>query len=189
MKPRNSKALWNTFLTAFNASEEAGRSCIIDGQEGRDWLLSAINSAVGNLAETLFLSFGDYSFARGEGFSEEWKAQSESLFDTEFEAHCFALTVFAQRLNFIYYVDPDWAASIFLPIMVDEQIGTPEHDALWTGFARSGQAPASDLLVELKPKLFELSGQSIGRWDRLRHCGMGTARKTRWKLCHLRSRV
>lgn len=160
---RNGKVLADQYFNTFNEIifkvikilelNLHNKQWIISNEEkGIKWLNKAINHPIGMTTEVLFNDPRISFFKEGKGLQNPWLNYVDTLLSLESNARRYVLVILLQRLNWFYYIDPDWTEKNLLILFesddpVDRSIG-------WTGLLSTAEVNGK-LLVRLKKYLLE----------------------------------
>jgi hypothetical protein len=148
--------LWRTILDAVIVTPEAQRGAIVRGDQEPDWPTEAINSPTGNLNRALFGTAHTRNLARSAGLPKWLTEKLDRLLALDGDPRRFALVLLAERLNWLFYIDPAWTQRALLSVMDAEARGTPDYDATWAGFLRAQHAPTVELFAKIEGELLTL---------------------------------
>jgi hypothetical protein len=140
------------FLTESIATNPNGhlRKTASTGTE-RDWFEDAWNSAVGSLVEMLF--FDPQLSETASGLPDAWIQRADALRNLPNDHGRFALTKFAERLNWLYARNQAWTERVVIASIDREG---QERDAALAGFF-SNPKVSGELFLRLKPTLILLA--------------------------------
>jgi len=156
--------MYDRIVSLISKEAELGASKIISNSSGKDWLGSALNSSVGHLTDA---AIRDNRWKNEP--SEQWVARMRTLLDIPGETAALAIAELSQRINWIDYHKPGFAAEILRRAFDDTN--SVVADAFWSGFSH-GQIPSSDrLFSNLKPfilqRVLETEGETEDRRSKL----------------------
>jgi hypothetical protein len=120
-----------------------------------DWTTEAINAPAGALAEALFNDAQINSLQAGAELPERWRDLAERVLSLPGDLRRHALVIFGYRLNWFFWVAPDWTTNNLLPIFHSEH--NDDREALWAGFLWRGKAQGHAFFCVLKPHLLSLA--------------------------------
>ncbi len=126
-----------------------------------DWNMHAINSASGDIAETLFHDPRIKKLKAGQPFPSDWIKLVESMLALPDDLGRYALLIFTYRLDWFYYVNPQWTDDNLLQPLFD---GNPDTVEAWWGGYLWGvkHLDVLTLFTKIKPYLLKrASNQSI----------------------------
>ena len=117
-----------------------------------DWGFQAINSSAGILAEALFGDLRIKNLETNQSPPPNWINLAQNMLNLPDDLGRYALLTFTYRLNWFYYVNPQWTHDNLLQPLFDKNPDTT--DAWWAGYL-SGvrQSPAPDLFAKIKSYL------------------------------------
>jgi hypothetical protein len=101
-----------------------------------------------------------------EKMTDEWKERAELLLSAQGSPRCHVISIFGQRLNWLYHADPLWTEEhVILGIELNPRTNT-SHAALMS-FVLYGGVQSRDLFLRLKPTLIALAadGDSVERHE------------------------
>ena len=114
--------------------------------------MQMIDTPAWYLAEALFNDLRIKSLNANESPPADWKALAEDMLNLPDDLGRDALMIFNHRLNWFYYVDPQWTHDNLLQPLFEGNSDTA--DAWWVGYLRGvRQLPAPDLFAKIKPYL------------------------------------
>jgi hypothetical protein len=123
----------------------------------------AINGPLGVLADTLFEILGDRAPSAGAGIPQDIQERLERLFSAGGEGADHAICETAVRLNWLFYLDPNWVAAKLIPMF---SFDSNQAEPAWNGFLHNNNLGVPELFELLKPhflRVFELT--SVWHWD------------------------
>lgn len=147
--------VWNLCLDSLSSEPESMSGGSVRGSAAPEWMTEALNAPTGRLAEALFGGPDTKDRKPQQGFPEGWQRKVERLLALEGDARRLAITTFTQRLNWFYYVAPEWTDQHLLRLMKSDD-AVDDHDAAWAGFLSNGKMPTVELFKQLKPELLRL---------------------------------
>lgn len=156
---RDSWAIWDSvFEKLMNAGEQATESGVgeisLGGrltQRSRKTLDYAINGPVGDLVESLFDGLGERKFKRKERLPSNLVSRLERTLSAVGEGADHAACLLGQRVDWLYFVDPEWTKQAILPQF---DLGSPRSEAAWNGLLFGARVPQSSDLFHLIKKSF-----------------------------------
>lgn len=148
--------LWHKAMDSVCGKPDAQKCGIVRTEEGADWSMEAINSPAGNLTDALFMAENIGELKERAGLPTWLSEKLDRLLLLDGDPKGFVLTLLAERLNWLFYIDPSWTKRMVLSHMGPEARGTPSYDAAWTGFLRTRYAPTVELFGEIKEELLRL---------------------------------
>lgn len=131
------------------------QSGIVRGSKQPDWVMEAINSPTGHVAEALFDDPRTKGLKTNESFPIGWSVLVEGLLNLPGELHRHALVIFARQLSWLFAVDPDWTSRNVLPHL--EASNEFDKQAFWSGFLSGNSIKGSELFDILKPHMLEMA--------------------------------
>lgn len=153
--------VWNELLAKLSAGDgEATQSSLgeisVGGQPrktSRKTLDYAINAPVGHLVDAGFNSLGDRTFGKNDGFPALLKSGMANALAAPGEGRDHAVCLLTRRLNWMYYVDPDWVRQAILPLL---NADSASAEAAWAGLLFDGQVPQAELFALIKADFLKL---------------------------------
>jgi hypothetical protein len=134
-------------------------SAVIRGKNPPDWVMEAINSPVGKLAQVLFKDPRHDNLTRETGFPQAWLRHVESLLLLTNDARRYALVLFSHNLNWFFFINSTWTDDKLLAALEGED--TQDRDAALAGILWSSRVPGVELYLRLKPSLLSFARQSF----------------------------
>ncbi|MEN3029293.1 SIR2 family protein [Chromobacterium amazonense] len=132
-------------------------------QRSRRIYAHAINGPIGKCTEALFQVMISEKLAADAGIPDYIKSRIERLFTLPGEGADHAVSISANRLSWLLWIDPIWAKKRLIPMLAFEH---PAAEPAWNGFLHSGHLswPLAEIIKPLLLKLFPwIEGLS---WDR-----------------------
>lgn len=114
---------------------------------------NAFNSPVGMCADALFDAVPNEKQEANSHIPIHIKRRIELLFSAPGEGSDHAISIAAERLDWLMFVDPDWTKDRLLPMLA---FGHPASEPAWNGFLHRGQMPQPTLVEIIKPLLLDL---------------------------------
>lgn len=151
--PTSYDRMWSVFVETLGQQSLARESNLVEEGGHRDWATAAINSAPGNLAQMLCKILDEKNYGKNEGLPASWKQSAQQLLLLPQDARRFVICIFVYRINWLYYVDPEWTNKNLLCVLEHESEG--DVDAFWAGFFWRGEVPQRTLYVQLRAFLEE----------------------------------
>lgn len=162
--PKVYDLMYDRIVSLISKEAELGASKIISNSSGKDWLGSALNSSVGHLTDA---AIRDNRWTNTP--SEKWLSRMIALLDMPEETAALAMAELSQRLNWIDYHQPDFAAEILERAFSDTNSVIAE--AFWSGFSHGRILPSDRLFSNLKSfivqRVLETEGEAEDRRSRL----------------------
>ncbi|WP_232491775.1 SIR2 family protein [Novosphingobium kaempferiae] len=129
--------LWELLLGAMESAPDKVRSAVIVSADNRDWLLEAINSPSGRLADYIVHRASDE--APEGALPHTWLGRLRRLIDLAGDAGRYALVTTCQNLKFLYFRAPAFAGDHLLPKRFGDE---GDRTAFWSGVVRSSALSA-----------------------------------------------
>lgn len=124
----------------------------------------AINGPLGMCAEALYRAVPGEKQEAGSLVPEHIKSRVERLFAAPGEGSDHAVSVTMSKLNWLMFVDPEWAEGRLVPMLAFDH---PASEPAWNGFLHSNRVLWPPLAEVIKPLLLELFPWIEGfSWDR-----------------------
>ena len=148
-------SLLSKFIDLLNNQPDIGKSSIVRGDKEPDWVMEAINSPVGKIAEALLNDHRKDNLKTRGGFPGAWISHVERLLSLSGDLHRFALVIFAFNLKWFFSIDPHWTEINLLSVIdkIDESDGL----ATWSGFLWAAKTPNQGLFKRLKTNLLKMA--------------------------------
>jgi hypothetical protein len=156
-------ALWARVVALIKRVDNSAESSVIRTNQQPDWATDALNSPVGYLAQVLIGDPAIKGLKADSCFPDWWKARADELLSLSGNHRRHALAIFCHNLVWLFFIDPDWVVTAFLPAIDRDD---PDSDAFWAGFFWGAKVPQRNLYLRMKPALL-----------RLAHKGSDTRRK------------
>jgi hypothetical protein len=159
--PKQFESVWETLVSVIKFNSEHAHSAIISGSREPDWVMEALNSPAGKLAEALMNDPQTNDLNFGCGFPPTWISRVSQLLSLDEDLHAQTLATFARRLNWFFAIDSSWTEKNLLSAL---EIDGDDRNAVWAGFFSQAKVPNPKLYLQLKPQLLELTRRkSTGR--------------------------
>jgi len=130
-------------------SSKSGTS--IGGGGGNDWVMEAINSPIGKIAQSVFSDSRLNDLKRGDALPNDWLQFCEKLLKLKSPFREYVIVIFSRSLNWFYFYDAQWVEANLLSI-IDGDSGN-EKNAFWSGFFWAARTPDKHLFLKMKSKL------------------------------------
>lgn len=145
--------LWSGSVSSLQG--ESGQSALVRKKSAApDWATEALNSPAGKLAQLLVKMPAWKELKANGGMPPQWIVRANELLTLPNDGARYALVMLAFSLNWIFFVDPNWARQ---KILVELKSSGQNRDAVWSGFFWAAQIPSISLFLELKPHLLRLA--------------------------------
>jgi hypothetical protein len=151
---------WRKFIRILKANVAVSNSSLVRSSQSTDWVLEAINSTAGNLAQTAIELKIVPEREAAEKFPENWISLINEMLGLEGDARRYMLVFIGFHLNWMFYVDPSWVERNVLELLDDTTSNEDDIAAIWAGFFWRSQTPSFELYERLKPHLLQLGGIS-----------------------------
>ncbi|RCW27590.1 SIR2-like protein [Ciceribacter lividus] len=122
-----------------------------ESQDDSDLMFEVLNRPGGILAWSMLDALGALQPAKDSGLPENFRDRFNKMVAAEGRAGLLARVLIAERLNYLDYIDSDWAHENLIPKLEWDH---SEAKALWQGYARS-RIGAADIFNRLKPAMIE----------------------------------
>lgn len=146
----------------FAAGTDATNSVILNERvagDGQGWsrriMGHAINGPVGNAVEFLLALLKSQDLAQGSGIPPEIKSRLEHLTTSPGEGSSHAVCLLCSRVEWLYFLDPDWISSTVLPWFGPNH---PNAEPAWNGFCYASRMPEPEFFSLLKPHFLNVFG-------------------------------
>jgi hypothetical protein len=149
--PDSFERIVNSLIAVLKEEPQEGRSVIQRRREEPDWVMEAINSPTGKLAQALFDHPLKSDLKTGQGYPTAWLAFIDDLLSLPGDLRRHALVVFTHNLDWFYAIDPRWSEQKLLSIL--ETDSKSDQEAFWGGFFWGAKIPRESLYDRLKPYL------------------------------------
>jgi hypothetical protein len=123
----------------------------------------AINGPIGTMTEALFQILDDRNLGANAGIPKDIKERLERLLTAPGEGADHAICEIAYRLNWLFYLDPNWVADRLIRLF---SLDSDRAEPAWNGFLHSDNLGKAELFTLLKPHFlgaFEIV--STWHWD------------------------
>lgn len=153
--PSSFELLLSKLIDVLELKPETGESGVGRENNGVDWAMESINSAVGKIAQAMLQMPSISGLSQNEGLPKSWIRSANALLCLQGDLRKYALVIFSHRLVWLYYVDNDWALShLVIPLELDDG---NDSAAIWSGFLWAGKRPDKHLFLRMKPSLLSLA--------------------------------
>lgn len=134
-------------------------------QRSRRTYVHAINGPVGMCTQALFHAVPGEKQEAGSLIPNHIKSRVERLFAAPGEGADHTVSIAANKLNWLMFVDPVWTEERLIPMLAFDH---PASEPAWNGFLHSGHRPWPPLAEIIKPLLIDLIpwGEKLFSWDR-----------------------
>lgn len=132
-----------------------GGTSIVRGFEQPDWVMEAINSPTGAIAQALLNGPRLHGLEQNQGIPSEWLVHAETLLALPNDLHRYAMVIFFSNLEWFFTIDPQWTEDHLLSALRANV--RDDRDAAWSGFLRGAKVPNEKLYMQLKSDMLELS--------------------------------
>lgn len=123
--------------------------------EKPDWVVEAINSPTGAIAEALFNDPPWHGLKQNQGIPSEWLVHAEALLALPKDLRRYAIVIFFYHINYFFHVDPKWTKDHLLPALRGKD--RDDRDAAWSGFLWRAKIPNKKLYMQLKSGMLEFA--------------------------------
>lgn len=151
--PGSYDRLWAALMDTLRTVPESARSAIRSSRP--DWVMHAINSPSGHLADALMRAPARQS-EEGKGYDPAWLAKVTELLALPGDGGRFAAVVFLQNVSWFFHHDPPWTEQHLLAL---RQSDDRDRGAFWAGTLRGGVPPRA-LYDAIKAEMLELAGDA-----------------------------
>lgn len=153
--PNSFDRVTSRLIDVLSIEPSSGRSNIAGTDRGRDWVMEAINSPAGQLAETIFSDSRLEAINDPIDPSATWLRQLASLLALNDDPRRHAITIVSRRLGWLHRIAADWADRNILSILDagDEE----DRESFWDGFLSNPHVRSPALYLRLKPGLLALA--------------------------------
>lgn len=159
-----STKLTSQLVSAVAIQSADSSTAIVRDNEDIDWVMEAINSPTGKLAETLIAMPQLDDLKENATLPRAWIGQVETLLALPGDLRKHALVLFAKHLSWFFYFDPDWTKKNLLSVL--EMPSKEDKQALLSGFLWGGKIHGYELFKILKPHLLIMAEtQRAGKRD------------------------
>jgi len=121
----------------------------------RDWVFKAINSPVARLANVLMAHPILEQLGEKDELSAQWLQSVEKLLALPENLKRYALSVFAQNVEWFYSINQQWTEAHLLAALSSSN--NNDKLAFWSGFLRCGKTPYQNLYLKLKPEMLHFA--------------------------------
>jgi len=154
--PASFKKAVSHAVSTLRSQPSLGASGVTHSREATDWVMAAINSPTGHLAQAIFKAAP--AAKAGEQLPSAWRSKAESLLALPDDMRRHALVIFLHNLNWFHSVDPHWTDAQLLNSL--DSANEDERHAFWNGFFWGAQTPSQPLYIRLKPFLLALAKEA-----------------------------
>ncbi|QVQ36646.1 SIR2 family protein [Pseudochrobactrum algeriensis] len=141
-------ALWDKMATLAYPEADAESD---DSADDSNLMFEALNRPGGILAWSLLDTLGESQPAKDSGLPENFRERLDKMIAANGRAGLLARVLLAERLNYLNFIDPDWAHRNLIPKLEWDH---DEAKVLWQGYARS-RIGAANVFNRLKPTMLE----------------------------------
>lgn len=120
-----------------------------------DWVDEALDSPVGQIAQTLLNDPRKNKLNKNQGLPLEWRTNAEALLSLPDDLRRHTLVILFKNLNYFFDVDPNWTEQHLLPAL--ESNDTNDYEATWSGFLMGGEIPNGELYRRLKDNMLQFA--------------------------------
>jgi hypothetical protein len=149
--PNSFHLLISKLIEILRSQPDQGSSGIVRRDKAPDWVMEALNAAVGKIAQMLWKDPKVASLHAADGLPSEWSEQLGDLLALPGDLRRHALVICARNLDWFHLIDPHWTERQLLAILDGDD--DDDRNALWSGFFWGGKTPGMRLYLRLKPKL------------------------------------
>lgn len=142
--------LWEKIIASAKEDPSCSRSGV-SGSARIDWVMLALNSAAGDLAQGLMSMEGRQS---DSGFDPIWLSLVQSLLEVGGEVRRYASVLLLRNLPWFNYWAPEWTAQHLLALREGDD---DDREAFWHGVLSASSAPPANLFDLLKDGMFSLA--------------------------------
>ena len=155
--PEPHERVVQALVEALRQDPNTGTSGLIRRTREPDWVMEVLNAATGNIAQAFLKDPRTKGLKKGQGFPKDWLHHVEGLLGLDGDLRRFAIVTFTHKLDWFYFIDPDWTHSNLLSVLRSGD----RHDieAWWSGYlSGTRQIPGDKLFQLLKPYLLDKAG-------------------------------
>ncbi len=155
--PEPHERVVQALVEALRQNPNTGTSGLIRGTMEPDWVMEVLNTPTGNIAQAFLQDPRTKGLKNGQGFPKDWLHHVEGLLGLDGDLRCFAIVTFTYKLDWFYFIDPDWTQSNLLSVLRSGD----RHDteAWWSGYlSGTRRIPGDKLFQLLKPHLLDKAG-------------------------------
>ncbi|MDF1848783.1 MAG: SIR2 family protein [Parvibaculaceae bacterium] len=152
--PPSFERLWSHFIDTLKAESEASGSALVRQSDDVDWVMEAINSPAGNLAELHMTDPAKNGLKVGGGFPRGWLKKVRELLGLPGDSRRYVLAIFTFNLHWFHAIDPSYTDRTFVSIL-EKTKDTTDKEAVWAGFFWGARVPHTKLYVRMKPLLLQ----------------------------------
>lgn len=127
-----------------------------------NWVDDGLNQPAGCMVDALFKDPAKADLKAAQGLPDRWKRQLDQLLALPGDARRHAIAMISPRLNWLYYIDPDWSERQLL-VVADRD--DADAQAFWGGYFWAAQTPHMALYLRLKPAFIALAQSGANRRD------------------------
>ena len=126
-----------------------------DDGRNRDWVMDAINSPSGHIAQAILEDSRLRTTIDAEVSTHKWLSHLTKLLAIDGDSRRYAIVIISHRLSWLYHVVPAWTEEHLL-VLLDAESGE-DQAAIWAGFSRHPKIYGKALYSRLKPSLLALA--------------------------------
>lgn len=123
--------------------------------EKPDWVVEAINSSTGAIAQALLNDPRWCDLEQNQGIPTEWLVHAEALLALPNDLRRYAMMIFFRNLEYFFAVDPRWTRRHLLPALRGND--RDDRDAAWSGFLWRAKIPNKKLYMQLKSGMLKFA--------------------------------
>lgn len=150
-------------IGALSLQTPESTTAIVRSSREIDWVMEAINSPTGQIAEALFGDPQIQRLTRQRGFPKRWLRHVERLLTLPDDLRRHALVILTHNLSWFFFVDPAWTRAKLLAVLLSNS--SHDQQAFWAGFLWGGKVDGRELFTILKPHMLQLA--KAGDFERL----------------------
>ncbi len=153
--PATYHGIISKLIALIESQSSAVGSGIVRGTKLPDWILEAINSPVGHIAEILMSDPELKELKEGDGLPSYWVSYADKLLALPDDLRRYVLVILTGYLSWCYSIDPCWAEDKLLTVLASDN--HDDRQAVWSGFLRACKTPQQKLYMRLKPKMLSFA--------------------------------
>jgi hypothetical protein len=162
--PDSFERICEKLISVLALKPEKASSGIVRGDKEPDWVMEAINSPSGRLAEALMNDPKKDGLAAGQQFPSPWIQHVEALLQLPGDLRRYAVVIFSFNLVWFYAIEPDWAEKNLISIIDhDRTHQNDDENAFWAGFFWGARVPTLKLYVRLKSHFLRLARENSSK--------------------------
>jgi SIR2-like domain len=153
--PESFEKVISKLINLLQINSSLGNTTIATTSRGTDWIMAALNTSVGRIAQSLFNDKRINDIQENNIFNIEWLIHIEGLLSLNDDLKRHAIVFLARNLDWFYFRDSNWCKAHLLSILKRED--EKDQDAFWSGFLWGAKVPCVELYEIIKDDLITIS--------------------------------